>query len=87
MDKSKPYYPKDWQDDETMDVLFSQFRENRDINPQSWDRKMNFWKEMIRGECIYARSPIINAQLLPQHFVRRNKVPICLEKVLEEMYR
>ena len=45
MEALREKYYNDWQDDQTMDVLFSPFRENRDVNPQSWDSKMTFWKD------------------------------------------
>lgn len=87
MDEPKPYYPPDWQDDQSMDVLFSPFRENRDINPQSWDSKMKFWKEMVFHECRYSKSSIINPKMISHTFLRKGKRPVCLDKVLAELNR
>ena len=80
-------YPPEWRDDETMDVLFSPFRENREINPQSWDTRMKFWIQLIRQQCINNHNFILNTRTLPQRFVRNGKVPACLETVVTEMKR
>ena len=87
MVEQKPYYPPEWKDDQTMDVLFSPFRDNREVNPHSWDRKMKFWTDMIYEECRFAKSPIINLKSLPPRFMRKGKVPVCLEIIFQELLR
>ena len=76
-----------WQDDETMDVLFSPFRENRNINPQSWDSKLGFWKDTVIRHCIESNQIVINTKTLPQAFLRKGKTPSCLPIVYQEMQR
>ena len=80
-------YPSEWSDDQVMDVLFSPFRENRDVNPRSWDRKMDFWTDMVRRHCVASKSLVFNARDLPAFFRRNGKVPVCMKIVLEELGR
>ena len=82
---TKPYYPADWQDDQTMDVLFSPFRENRNINPQSWDRKMKFWTEMIISEVDHSGHVSFDNQTIAHRFSRKDKIPVCLGRVIIDM--
>ena len=78
-------YASDWQDDQTMDVLFSPFRENRDVNPQSWDSKITFWKDTIIQHCTDSNKVVINSKILPQSFARKGKTPVCLQTVIQGM--
>ena len=78
-------YPADWQDDQTMDVLFSPFRENRDVNPRSWDRKNKFWTDLILQDCKRHKLLVVDAKTLPSHFSRNEKMPVCLNLVLQDM--
>lgn len=87
MAKLKPYYPEEWKNNERMNVLFSPFRETRDINPHGWDDKLSFWKDMIREESVYSRSLIINPKTWPDRFKRKDATPVCLGKVIQELHR
>ena len=78
-------YPAEWSDDQVMDVLFSPFRENRRVNPRSWDSKLSFWTDMIRRYFSYNKLLIFNARQLPVMFERNGKVPACLKIVLEDL--
>ena len=80
-------YHEDWQDDQTMDVLFSPFRENRQVNPHSWDKKMTFWTDLIISHCQGNKCLVVNAATLPLQFKRAEKLPVCLNNVLREMLR
>lgn len=86
MGELKTYYPADWQDDQTMDVLFSPFRE-KEINPQAWDQKMKFWTELILKECAFTNSALVDTDTLPMKFGRKGKIPVCLNTVMGEMHR
>ena len=83
----KEYYPTEWHDDQSMDVLFSHFRQNREINPQSWDKKLLFWSNMVKEELMYTKRVSFDAKTLPYAFIRRGSVPKCLPTVLQEMIR
>jgi hypothetical protein len=37
----------EWQDDMRMMSLFSSMPSLRDVNPSSWDDKLNFWRKQI----------------------------------------
>ncbi len=76
-----------WQDDQTMAVLFSPFRENRDVNPNSWDRKMSFWTERIQQVCQMKTKAVFYQKELPKFFERKGKVPVGLGVVVKEMIR
>jgi len=80
-------YPSQWSDDEVMDVLFSPFRENRDVNARSWDQKVEFWKDMLRRQCIASKSLVFHARDLPAIFQRNRKLPACMNVVLEDLAR
>ena len=80
-------YPSEWSDDQVMDVLFSPFRENRYVNPRSWDRKMDFWTDMVRRRCIANKSLVFNARELPAFFERNGKLPACMNIVLDDLLR
>ncbi|KAG7278017.1 hypothetical protein CRUP_006182 [Coryphaenoides rupestris] len=43
----KTSFPDDWEDDQRMNFLFSDFKENRDVNPSDWDSKMDFWSSLV----------------------------------------
>ena len=83
----KEYYPLEWHDDQTMDVLFSQFRQNREINPHSWDKKMKFWSDMIQNELHHTRHVSFDASEITTAFVRKGAVPKCLKTVINDMKR
>jgi len=80
-------YPSEWADNEVMDVLFSPFRENRYVNPRSWDRKIDFWKDMVRRRCVASKSLVFSARDLPSFFERSGKLPACMNTVLEDLVR
>ena len=83
----KEYYPVDWHDDQSMSVLFSHFRQNREINPQSWDKKLRFWSDMIKQELCFAKKVSFDTNLLPNAFTRKGCVPKCLPTVVQEMIK
>lgn len=84
---NKTDYPSEWADDQVMDVLFSPFRGNRDVNPRSWDSKMKFWSNMVRKHCVDKKILTIDARSLTQVFERNGKVPTCLNVVLDDLKR
>ena len=87
MEDSKPYFPEEWQDDDRMNVMFSKFRDSRDVNPHSWDSKMKFWTTMITNELNHSKNLSFDAKTLPQRFRRKDRTPYCLDMVLQTMIR
>ena len=80
-------YPPEWENDEKMNVLFSPFRENRDLNLQSWDSKLKFWSQMITQYCHRNKCAVVNSKHVPHLFERKGKIPVCIDVVLREMLR
>jgi charged multivesicular body protein 7 len=85
--KSPPQYPKEWSDDQVMDVLFSPFRNTRYVNPRSWDTKMKFWSDMVHRQFSSDKRLVFNARQLPMVFERNGKLPTCMNVVLEDLVR
>lgn len=80
-------FPSEWADDGVMDVLFSPFRGNRDVNPRSWDSKMKFWTGLIRRHCADKKVVSFNVRQLTEVFERNGKVPSCLKVVIDDLKR
>lgn len=76
-----------WADDERMDVLFSPFRENRSVNPQSWDAKLKFWTHALLKEMAAKREVMFDSKTVRQKFWRNGKTPACINTVLQELLR
>lgn len=83
----EPYpYPQCWQDDARVQVLLAPFRD-RSVNPENYDSKMKFWKDTIREYCQFKGKPNFCKQELQHNFTKGQRVPCCLDAVLEEMQR
>ena len=80
-------YPKEWKDDEKMNVYFSEFRRARTLNPVAWDKKIEFWSEMIIQQCIFDKSTVFDTNNLPTQFERNGKHPQCIKTVVDNMVR
>ena len=87
MTDSSTGYPSEWIDNQVMDVMFSPFRDNRDVNPQSWDSKIHFWSDMVQRRCSKQKSLVFNARQLPEMFERNGRVPACMNVVLDDLLR
>ncbi|XP_055937783.1 charged multivesicular body protein 7-like [Argiope bruennichi] len=79
-------FPIDWNDDIRMNFLFSPFRE-RSVNPEGYDAKINFWISTIQDLCMKSQCPVISNTALCAAFDRKNRQPVCLDIVLENMMR
>lgn len=79
--------PPEWDDDERMNFLFSEFKENRDVNTTDWDSKMDFWTALITKSCRERGSVLVNLQDLNKTFRRKEKSPLGLSTVLQSMAR
>ena len=78
--------PEEWNNDERMNALFSQFR-NRDINPLHYDGKLNFWTKTINQFAHDFELMKINQKSLEDNFIRKGVKPKCLNLVLESLQK
>ncbi|KAM7359419.1 charged multivesicular body protein 7 [Cochliomyia hominivorax] len=84
---SEPYpYPNCWQDDARVQVLLAPFRD-RSVNPENYDSKMKFWQNTIREYCEFKGKANFCKQELQHNFTKGQRVPCCLDMVLDEMQR
>lgn len=67
-------------------VLLAPFRE-RTVNPENYDSKMKFWKDVIAEYCFFIGTASFGKLELQQTFTKGHRVPLCLETVIEEMLR
>ncbi|XP_027133650.1 charged multivesicular body protein 7 [Larimichthys crocea] len=79
--------PPDWDDDERMNFLFSDFKENRDVNTSDWDGKMDFWSALVLKSCRHRGTVCVSLQELNDTFRRRERAPLGLPTVLQSMAR
>lgn len=78
------FFTDSWRDDATMSVMLNTFRP-RQVNPEHYDHKMNFWKEMIENYCDFKGNSSFTIHELKEVFKRNETVPYCLQDVLNEM--
>ncbi|XP_014015640.1 charged multivesicular body protein 7 [Salmo salar] len=79
--------PPEWEDDERMNFLFSDFKENRDVSTTDWDSKMDFWTSLILKICRSRGTVCVNLQELNQVFQRKGIMPLGLATVIQCMAR
>ncbi|XP_024909669.1 charged multivesicular body protein 7 [Cynoglossus semilaevis] len=79
--------PPDWDDDERMNFMFSDFKENRDVNASEWDSKMDFWTALVLRSCRERRTVCVSLQELNKTFRRKEKSPLGLATVVQSMVR
>lgn len=80
-------FPPDWEDDTRMAFLFSAFKANREVDPNDWDDKMNFWTPLVVQSCRQRGSVCTSLQELNESFRRKGTVPMGLSTVLQSMIR
>uniref|UniRef100_A0A1B0GIC9 Putative m protein type n=1 Tax=Lutzomyia longipalpis TaxID=7200 RepID=A0A1B0GIC9_LUTLO len=78
--------PSCWSDDTRMGVLFAPFRE-RSVNPENFDGKMKFWKEMISKYCHWRGTAKVTIIDVEESLTRNGKKSYCLDKVFEDMQK
>lgn len=78
------FYPDCWTDDERMDNLFAPFRV-KSVNPVNYERKLDFWKNLIVKYCVRSGNAIVTVSQLKDAFKRGDKKPYCLDVVLKEL--
>ncbi|XP_020486683.1 charged multivesicular body protein 7 [Labrus bergylta] len=88
MSKStKMSLPPEWDDDERMNFMFSDFKENREVNTTDWDSKMDFWTSLIIKACRDRGTVCVSLHELNKSFRRKEKSPLGLGTVIQSMAR
>ncbi|KAG5684189.1 hypothetical protein PVAND_013429 [Polypedilum vanderplanki] len=80
----KDFYPDRWEDDMFMSSIMYNFRP-KEVNPEYYEQKMQFWKDMIELYCDYKGSCSISINELKDVFRRKGTSPYCLSDVLNQM--
>jgi charged multivesicular body protein 7 len=78
------FYPDIWKDDKVMAAMMYTFRP-RDVNPEHYEQKMQFWKDLIECYCEYKGAPTITINELKDVFKRKGTSPYCLQEILNQM--
>ncbi|XP_028270063.1 charged multivesicular body protein 7 [Parambassis ranga] len=79
--------PPEWDDDDRMEFMFSDFKENREVNTTDWDSKMDFWTSLMVRTCRDRGTVCVNLQDLNKSFRRKDKSPLGLGTVIQSMAR
>ena len=74
---------EDWADSERMRVMFAPMR-NRELNPESYDSKIQFWRGLIKKWCSVQNKCSLTQKELETVFQRDGDIPHCLPEVLSE---
>lgn len=74
------------QDEKRTSVLFAPVRA-RSVNPQDWDSKLTFWKNLIGTYCVRCKVYSFKLDDLKDAFKRNGRSPGCLDVVFEEMVK
>ncbi|XP_056274868.1 charged multivesicular body protein 7 [Pseudoliparis swirei] len=77
----------EWDDDERMNFMFSDFNENRDVNTTDWDSKMDFWTALVVRGCRRRGAVCVSLRELNETFRRKDRSPLGLATVLQSMAR
>lgn len=78
------YYSDEWRDDKLMSEMMYNFRP-KEVNPDQYNFKMIFWKEMIERYCEYKGSSTFTIQELKEVFKRKGTSPYCLNDIVNQM--
>eukprot|EP00792_Barthelona_sp_PAP020_P012255 TRINITY_DN684_c0_g1_i1.p1 TRINITY_DN684_c0_g1~~TRINITY_DN684_c0_g1_i1.p1 ORF type:complete len:408 (+),score=105.85 TRINITY_DN684_c0_g1_i1:33-1256(+) len=77
----------EWQDDNAMGVLMSDFRENEAVDPHLWNYLKNFWKTTILKYLQHENRFMIHGiEELEMIFQRNNVIPICFSKLVDLLH-
>ncbi|XP_014282985.1 charged multivesicular body protein 7 [Halyomorpha halys] len=78
--------PSCWEDDKRMTALYAPFR-IREANPVDYDSKMKFWESNIENWCLEKNNCKFSVKMLQKEFKRKERVPLCLNTVIENLER
>jgi len=74
----------EWGDDERMGVVFSPLR-SKEVNPESWVSKIEFWHSLICKWCQHNQTCIVDVETLKTAFERNGRTPHCIPEVLQQI--
>uniref|UniRef100_A0AAF5PYM5 Charged multivesicular body protein 7 n=1 Tax=Wuchereria bancrofti TaxID=6293 RepID=A0AAF5PYM5_WUCBA len=77
-------FPEVWADDEQMSGLMSMIKA-RDVNPNDYDRKIEFWSDMIAKSCDSERNTVFTIDILKRRFRRGDQLPGSLNVIIQHM--
>ncbi|KAL3063003.1 hypothetical protein OYC64_002732 [Pagothenia borchgrevinki] len=77
----------EWDDEERMNFMFSDFNENRDVNTTDWDSKMDFWTALLVKACRDRGTVCVSLKELNKTFRRKERSPLGLATVIQSMAR
>ncbi len=69
------FLPRDWDDEERMNFMFSAFPKDRGVNPKHWDSKMAYWVEEAKRSCSFYKDICVTCEMLRDRFRRSDRVP------------
>lgn len=75
-----------WEDDKRMTALYAPFR-IREANPVDYDSKMKFWETNIENWCLEKNNCKFSIKILQHEFKRKERLPLCLNTVIENLER
>uniref|UniRef100_A0A182FT74 Charged multivesicular body protein 7 n=1 Tax=Anopheles albimanus TaxID=7167 RepID=A0A182FT74_ANOAL len=84
--RDSSFLPICWSDDIRMSFLLADFR-SRNVNPESYDSKLQFWKDLVAAYCLFQGSSIVSLIQLKDVFRRKSITPQCLITVFDEMLK
>ena len=58
----------------------------RNLDPVAYDKKVEFWTELIGKYCLVSKSAVADFNDLKQKFRKGNLIPAPLEAIMEEMH-
>ncbi|XP_050092808.1 charged multivesicular body protein 7 [Anopheles aquasalis] len=85
-ERDSSFLPICWSDDIRMGFLLADFR-SRTINPESYDNKLRFWKDLVTTYCLFQGSSVVSLIHLKDAFRRKSIAPQCLITVFDQMLK
>jgi hypothetical protein len=63
----------EWNDDKIMEQLMVDFKFNRSINPEAWDKKLDIWSRVILESSKYEKKFYISLKTILQYICRKER--------------
>lgn len=61
------------------------FIQARDVNPNDYDRKIEFWSDMVAKSCDIEKNAIFTIDILKRRFRRGDQIPGSLNVIIQHM--
>ncbi|KAL1122790.1 hypothetical protein AAG570_003116 [Ranatra chinensis] len=78
--------PDCWQDEKRMNSLFLPFKK-KELNPVDWESKMKFWRGSVEQWSLQKEDCLVSVKKLEAEFKRKERVPMCLATVIDNLLR